>query len=257
MNDIIENNHRSPDFHPAHWIFASSLRCSTKSEVFNVESKAFNILMANTFIRSRVSPELTLKLFFSNVWKAVSLVFWIILILVILSSIGRHLAFTSSSNLTEITSSSIEEISKNHTRQNKKEQIKADMKAALLKSRQRALAAASEELDVWIADLMSRVDDPYSDSDFLDWYFGYWTQQKFGIDAITTWGIRRLNKNVPTVKEKIQESVLQEFTHKVFRPEMAKLELKSISNNISQIYTDELRKNLDKARVQYNIPTAD
>jgi hypothetical protein len=181
----------------------------------------------------------------------------VILILVIISSLGRHLAFGESSISVTTPGTNVKTENGATLRQIKEGNIKADLDTALVESRKIALKVASDELDTWIADLMKRVDDPTSDGDFLDWYFGYWTQQKFGLDAATTWGVRRFNKNSPTVKEKIQETVLREFTNKVFRPEIAKLELKTISRDVSQVYTNELRKNLEKVRIRYNIPTAD
>ena len=145
-------------------------------------------------------------------------------------------------------------LAKDGTLQAQQKNIKVGLDSALIESRNAALEVASGKLDTWIAGLMKRVDDPENDNDFLDWYFGYWTQQQFGLDAITTWGTRVFNKKSSTVKEKIQEIVLQKFTNKVFRPEIAKLELKAISGDIAQIYTDELRKNFENARIRYNIP---
>ncbi len=201
------------------------------------------------------------KKILSRIWQVISFLLWVILILVILSSIGRHLAFgeTSASVATSKTNIGIE-ISKS-LRQVQKNDIKADLDTALdtalVESRKTALRFASNELDTWIADLMKRVDDPGSDSDFLDWYFGYWTQQKFGLDKDITSVIHIFNKNSPTAKERIQEMVRQEFTNKVFRPEIAKLELKTISRNMAQVYTNELWNNLENVHIRYNIPTAD
>lgn len=187
----------------------------------------------------------------------ISFLVWVILILVILSSIGRHLAFgeTSASVATSKTNIGIESSKSLH--QVQKNDIKADLDTALVESRKTALKFASNELDTWIADLMKRVDDPGSDSDFLDWYFGYWTQGKFGLNAATTFGIHIFNKNSPTAEERIQEMVRQEFTNKVFRPEIAKLELKTISRDMAQVYTNELGNNLENVHIRYNIPTAD
>jgi len=197
------------------------------------------------------------KKILSWIWRVISILLWVILILVILSSLGRHLAFgeTFASVATSKTNIGIE--SSKSLRQVQKNDIKADLDTALVESRKTALRFASNELDTWIADLMKRVDDPGSDSDFLDWYFGYWTQGKFGLNAVTTFGIHIFNKNSPTAKERIQEMVRQEFTNRVFRPEIAKLELKTISRDMAQVYTNELGNNLDNVHIRYNIPTSD
>lgn len=233
------------------WMIASAFRCSL------AESKLFETLIINAVLSNLVEKPPFWKLILVSIWRVISILLWVILILVVLSSLGRHLAFGESSVSVAKSKANVGIESGESLRQVQENDIKADLDTALVESRKTALRVASNELDTWIADLMKRVDDPGSDGDFLDWYFGYWTQQKFGLDAVTTWGIRRLNKNSPTVKERIQETVLQEFTNVVFRPEIAKLELKTISRDISQIYTSELRKNLEKVRIQYHIPTAD
>jgi len=232
------------------WVIASAAKCSlTESELFKT--------VINAFLSKLIVKPPFWKLMLVSVWRVISVLLWVILILVILSSLGRHLAFGESSVSVATPVTNVKAENGKALRQTQESSIKADLDTALVESRKTALKVASDELDTWVADLMKRVDDPTSDGDFLDWYFGYWTQQKFGLDAATTWGIRRFNKNSPTVKEKIQDTVLQEFTNKVFRPEIAKLELKTISRDVSQVYTDELRKNLEKVRIRYNIPTAD
>ena len=108
----------------------------------------------------------------------------------------------------------------------------------MYESREIALKIASEDLDLWKSNIMKKVDDPKNNNDFLDWYFGYWTQQEFGIDGVKSWLNNRFDKNSPTAKEKIQETVRQEFTHRVLRPEIAKLEIKNIARKISQVYSN-------------------
>lgn len=233
------------------WMIASASRCSiTKSEFFKT-------LVVNAILSNLIEKPPFWKLILVSVWRVISVLLWVILIFVVLSSFGRNLAFGETSVSVATSKANIEIENGKSLRQVQENNMKADFDTALVKSRETALRVASNELDTWIADLMKRVDDPGSDGDFLDWYFGYWTQQKFGLEAVTAWGIRRFNKNSPTVKERIQETVLQEFTKKVFRPEIAKLELKTISRDISQVYTNELQKNLEGVRTRYNIPTTD
>lgn len=184
-------------------------------------------------------------------WKIVSTILWGILILIVLSSFGRYLAFGSTSSVANSTGSA----SNSTVAIQQADQLTVEFDTALVAAREAALKTASDELDIWINGLMNRVDSNQK-GDFLDWYFGYWTQQKFGVDGVLQAGKRVFNKNLPTAKEKIQEEVLQEFTNRVFRPEIAKLKLKNISRNVSQIYTRELQLNLEKIRVKYKIPKA-
>ncbi len=233
------------------WVIASAIKCSL------TESKFFKPFVINAFLSKPVVKIAPWKIIFVSVWQVISVLLWVILILVIVSSLGRHLAFGESFISVTTLGTNVEAENRVNLRQMKEDNIKTDLDTALAESRKIALKVASDDLGIWIADLMKRVDDPAIDGDFLDWYFGYWTQQKFGLDAATTWAIHKFNKDYPTVKNKIQETVLQEFTNKVLRPEIAKLELKAIARDVSQVYTDELRKNFEKVRIRYNIPTSD
>lgn len=232
------------------WVITSIFKCSI------LESEVSKILIFNAVLSNLIEQPPFWKLIIILVWRVTSILLWTILILVVFSSIGRQLAFGETS-ISVSTPKSVEIENVKLIHQIKEKNIKIDLDTALIESRQTALKVASNELDTWKDDLMKKVDDPKNDSDFLDWYFGYWTQQEFGIDALKSWMNHQFSKNSPTAKEKIQETVLQEFTNRVLRPEIAKLELKNISRDISQVYTNELRKNLDKVRIRYNVPTAD
>lgn len=232
------------------WIITSASKCSIP------ESELFKILVLNVVLSNPIEQPSLWKLVLTSVWKAISILLWTMLILVIFSSIGRQIAFGETS-ISVAPPKSVEIENIELINQKKEKNIKIDLDTALIESRQIALKVASNELDTWKANIMKRVDDPKNDRDFLDWYFAYWTQQGFGFDALKGWLNHQFNKNSPTAKEKIQETVFQEFTNKVLRPEIAKLELKNISRDISQAYSNELRKNLDKVRIRYNVPTAD
>ncbi|KST66362.1 hypothetical protein [Mastigocoleus testarum] len=187
-------------------------------------------------------------------WRIFSITLWAILILIVLSSFGRHFAFGNT--LAAPVANTTGVASKFTIAATQTDKLTVELDAALVAARKAALTAASDELDTWINGLMSRVDSS-QDVDFLDWYFGYWTQKKFGLDGTLQTGKRVLSKNSPTAKEKIQKEVLEEFTNRVLQPELAKLELKTISRDISQIYTSELQRNFEKIRIKYNIPKVD
>ncbi|MDB9496333.1 hypothetical protein PN441_06765 [Spirulina major CS-329] len=227
------------------WLAITGIKCDM------AKGKAFLSLAANLVLLDTVEIIPTWRRLLKLGWRIVSTILWGILILIILSSLGRYFAFgsvpSSVSNPVGVSDSSTVAI--------QADKLTLEIDNALVAAREAALTTASDELDQWVDSLMNRVDSS-QDGDFLDWYFGYWTQQKFGLDGTLQAGKRVFNKNLPTAKEKIQEEVLQEFTNRVLRPEIARLELKTISRDISQIYTSELQRNLEKIRIKYNIPKA-
>jgi hypothetical protein len=232
------------------WIAIASVKC-------DIAKKRGFLMLTTSFILIDSAPKISLwQKILKTGWQIVSAILWAILILVIISSIGRSFAFGS----TLIPNSAINTFAvaaseSNLTAQDKK--FKMDISTALVSARKAALKHGSDEFDVWINGMMNRVDNPNQDGDFLDWYFGYWTQQKFGLEVPLQEGKRLFNKSIPTASEKIQEEVIREFTNRVFRPEIAKFELKNIFRDISETYTDDLEHNFEKIRVNYNVPRTD
>ncbi|MBD1942382.1 hypothetical protein H6F50_08435 [Coleofasciculus sp. FACHB-712] len=232
------------------WLTTSGIKCAI------TKKRTFLMLAANLLLVNPVQVTPLWKAWLKLGWRIISTILWGILFLVILSSLGRSFAFGSTLVPTSVTGT-FGVIDSSPVIAVKGEKFTADINAALVSARESALKTASNELDSWIAGLMYRVDVPSQDNDFLDWYFGYWTQQKFGLDGTLQAGKRLFKKNLPTAKEKIQEEVLKEFTSRVFRPEIAKLELKNISRDISQIYISELQQKLERIRTEHSIPKAD
>lgn len=227
------------------WLVITGIKCGS------VKKEAFLALSTYLILLDTVAIIPPWQRFLKLGWRIISTILWLFLILIILASLGRYFVFgntpSSVSNSVRVSDSSTVEIQADN--------LTSEIDNALVAAREAALTTASDELDRWVDSLMSRVDSS-QDSDFLDWYFGYWTQQKFGLKGTLQAGKRVFNKNIPTAKEKIQEEVLQEFTNRVLRPEIAKLELKAISRDISKIYTSELQRNLEKIRIKYDIPKA-
>jgi hypothetical protein len=232
------------------WMAILSIKCNI------IKKHGFLILTTSLILINSVPTIPSWQKILKIGWQVVSTILWAILILVIVSSIGRSFAFGS----TLISNPAINTfaVTTNDSilpEQDKK--FKMDISTALVSARKSALKHGADEFDVWINGMMRRVDNPNQDSDFLDWYFGYWTQQKFGLQAILQEGKRLFNKSTPTANEKIQQEVIREFTNRVFRPEIAAFELKNIFKDISQAYTDDLENNFEKIRVNYNIPRTD
>jgi hypothetical protein len=232
------------------WITILAMKCSI------IKENSFVVIISSLMFLNYVRIIPLWKKLLKLIWTTVSAVLWAILILIILSSFGRYLAFGSTLDAHAANNTLRPTTSKSGALPQSK-QLSLDFDAALQSARKEALKTASDELDVWISSLMYRVDNPDEDTDFLDWYFGYWTQQKFGLEGIVQQAKRIFNPNTLTAKDKIQEEVLQEFTVRVLRPEIAKLELKKISRDVSQVYTNELQQNFDKVRIKYDIPKAD
>ena len=228
------------------WLTIAGLKCGI------TEKRDFLTLAASLVLLNSVEIIPAWKRLLNLAWKIVSTILWCILILIIMSSFGRYFAFGSTSSVPNYTGS----VSNSTVAIQQADQVTVELDTALVAAREAALKTASDELDTWINDLKSRVDSD-EEADFLDWYFGYWTQQKFGLNGMLQAGQRVFNKNLPTAKEKIQEEVLQQFQNRVLRPEYAKLKFKNISRCVAKTYTRELKQNLDKIPVKYNIPKAD
>jgi hypothetical protein len=232
------------------WIAIASVKCDI------AKKRSFLMLTASFMLIDSVPTIPLWQKILKAGWQIISTILWAILILVIISSIGRSFAFGSTliSNST-INTFAVATSESTLTAQDKK--FKMDISTALVSARKAALKHGSDEFDVWINGMMTRVDNPNQDGDFLDWYFGYWTQQKFGLQATLQEGKRLFSKSTPTANQKIQEEVMREFTNRVFRPEIAEFELKNIFRDISQTYADNLEYNFEKIRINYNIPDTD
>lgn len=139
-------------------------------------------------------------------------------------------------------------------------QVEKAVKESMQEAREIAEDYASQELDVWTDKLVERVD-----SDFLDWYFGYFNQKRIeyssfftGISATIAHG---LNPNNPTPEEKIAEAMTEdfqtEFAKRVLVPEISQLQLQTIASQTSKRYLNTLKVNLSQIPQQQQIPRAD
>lgn len=134
------------------------------------------------------------------------------------------------------------------------------MKVTLDNAYQSAEDYATRELDIWIDELMNRVN-----GSFLDWYFGYFNQKQIEykslfvqLSASTT---HLLNPNNPTPDEKVAEAITEdfqkEFAKRVLIPQTSQLRLERITQQTVKHYLDELRGNINNIPVSYQIPQAD
>ncbi|NEO34436.1 MAG: hypothetical protein F6K36_29360 [Symploca sp. SIO3C6] len=139
-------------------------------------------------------------------------------------------------------------------------QIDDEVIIALKNARDSAEKYASQQLDNWVYQLIERVDN-----DFLNWYFGYFTQLYFGAKGITvdvtSLITNQFDPNHPTSQDKKAESLTEEiqieFTKRVLRPEIAQLKLERFTRETINTYATELSNQLAGIQSQYEIPQAD
>jgi len=146
------------------WVVAISIKCNL------LEEEALPPLIINLVLGSTSTTVFTEQGLSKLGLRIFSGILWGILILILLSSLGRYLAFKDTVSLTVNTPSTLSTATT--TRSTKTSQLLSDVNSALATARKAALQNASDELDRWIGSLMSRVDSD-KDDDFLDWYFGY------------------------------------------------------------------------------------
>lgn len=127
--------------------------------------------------------------------------------------------------------------------------VDASVVSSLAEARASAEAYADRALHVWMQELMLRVD-----TDFLDWYFGYWNQQVLGLEGLMQYGVHFVLRHQPTAAEKLTEEIQEEFSRRVLRPEIAQLELERIVRNTTALYVADLRENLAEVPEAYRIP---
>lgn len=184
----------------------------------------------------------------------------VVIIIVIIPLLGKALIATdlspqkpigSGKNLSKEISVVIPQIPKD---------IDQALVTALKNARSQSESFASEQLDKWADELMTRVNDS-----FLDWYFNYFNQKKMELSTPFRWLHSAVahwtNKNNPppgqAVAEKLTEDFQTEFAKRVLRPKIAQLELEKITSDSISVYVAELDKNLSNIQSSYKIPQGD
>ena len=131
---------------------------------------------------------------------------------------------------------------------------------ALTTAHARAENYASQQLDLWIDDLMGRVDD-----NFLNWYFGYFNQKQIEFKSVfvqlRSGVVNLLNPDLPGPSEKVAEAITrdfqEEFAKRVLRPQIAQLQLERLTQQTVKQYLNALSENLNQIPLSYQIPQAD
>jgi hypothetical protein len=192
--------------------------------------------------------------------KAVAPFIWAIVILVVIIPLVGQLFIAKAFSTKSITTETKHPIEVVEQRQIDWSKVNEAMKLTLDHAYKNAEDYASQELDVWVDELMGRVD-----SSFLDWYFGYFNQKQIEYKSLfvqlSSGASRLLNPNNPTPAEKVAEVITEdfqkEFAKRVLIPQTSQLRLERITQQTVKHYLDELKGNINSIPVRYNLPQAD
>ncbi|MGB7445111.1 MAG: hypothetical protein WA919_28910 [Coleofasciculaceae cyanobacterium] len=192
-----------------------------------------------------------------NLIKSVSPYIWVaVILIVIIPLIGRGFIGNSlvadTANSAETTA--VVEVGRTIIDQNEIDQAIA---TAITKAHSQAEDFASDSLDEWVDELMTRVDNS-----FLDWYFDYFNQKKIEFSAPFVWlssaAAHWIDTSNPhpnqAVAERLTENFQTEFAKRVLRPRIAQLELERITRDTINLYISELGNNISSVQSSYQIP---
>jgi hypothetical protein len=183
----------------------------------------------------------------SALLRSFSKLLWVFVILIVLVALGKIFLFKSARK-----EAPPKPIQKTVAPQVDWSQVNKEVETILRKARKEVEKDASVKLDQWIAQHMERVD-----KDFLEWYFGYWTQQQIGLKSLLYQVIHWVDGDQPTAAEKITQQVQEEFAARVLRPQIAQMEIERIINEVVSRYAELLRSDLRKIPQKYEIKRAD
>lgn len=119
---------------------------------------------------------------------------------------------------------------------------------ALEEARSEARTYALGQLDQWEKELQHRVD-----SDFLGWYFGYWTSQIRGAKALFDGLKNWVDSDQPSAQEKMTEEFQREFTIRVLQPKTSQLQLERIQRETLVKFLSHFKRALDEIPKKYNV----
>lgn len=183
----------------------------------------------------------------SSLLRAVSKFLWLIVMVIVLAALGKMFIFKTDKGPKEP-----KPIEKTVVQQVDWDKVNRDIRGMMIEARLETELIAVKKLDAWIARNMKRVDE-----DFLDWYFGYWTQQKLGLKALLSQVWHWVDSDSPTAAEKVTQIVQEEFTNRVIRPQIAQMEMERIINEIVAYYSATLKGKLAKIPTEYKINPVD
>lgn len=188
------------------------------------------------------------KLFgWSELLKSISKILWVIVVIILLAGLGKTL-FKSGKKAAKPG----EPVKKPIVEKVDWSKVNEEVREIMENARKQAEKEASAKLDAWIEENMKRVDE-----NFLDWYFGYWTQQKLGLQALLSQVWHWVDSDSPTAAEKLTLVVQKEFTNRVIRPVIAQSKIENIAKGTINKYAENVRKKITKIPEKYEIKEAD
>ena len=166
---------------------------------------------------------------------------WTIILLLILSGLGRYLLFKDDGI-------------KNISRPVEKEIVPArdwsEIDSAIVTSlkfaRAEAEVLANEEIDSWTDDLIKRID-----TKFLIWYFSYWNQQKMGLKGLWNSLLHSWDEEYPSAAEVLTMEVQEKFSEMVLRPQIAHRQMENIADDVVKKYAASLQQSLQEIPNKY------
>ncbi|MBF0502778.1 MAG: hypothetical protein HQM09_21770 [Candidatus Riflebacteria bacterium] len=182
----------------------------------------------------------------ANLISAFSKFIWAVIVLIILANVGRYLATESPKVPDKIPTTIIVQ------QPIPWPEIDAEIVKSCRLARSEAEEIATKKVSAFISEMTEKVDN-----DFLEWYFGYWTQQKLGLKGIMYsvehWWNDKANLSAA---EQITYDVQVEFAARVLRPQIAQMQLENISKAMVEKYLVSLNSGLNNIPAKFNIPQA-
>ena len=180
----------------------------------------------------------------SDLIKSTSKIIWIsVVVLIVLQIWGGFAINNMRSHSRELEAKTVVTVT---IPPENRYQISADVATALGKALVSARVSASDNLETWQNDVMSRVDHP-----FLDWYYNYFTQLSIGLEAI--WA----NLTTATNEDKAGKligSFQKEFAKQVLQPPLMQIEMERFTREAINAYVSEANRRLNGIQSSYEIP---
>jgi hypothetical protein len=131
-----------------------------------------------------------------------------------------------------------------------------DIRQAIEQARSRGLEHARVELGSLRAEMMRKVD-----GNLLDWYFGYWTQQRLGLTYVLTSGKSWLAGLVVAVdpeeaSKQLQKEIAREFELRVMPGPLLEQHLEQIAQQSVAVFVQSLQEHLQDIPKRYQVPPA-
>ena len=195
----------------------------------------------------------------SQLIKAITPLIWAIVVLVVIVPLLGKIWLGTASNeplKTKVATETNLEIPITIP-QKSNSKIDREISQALQTARANSQNFALGEIEGWVEELMTRVDQG-----FLPWYFNYFNQKQFegkaflsGLySSIAHW----VNTDNPppeqVVAENLTKTIQTEFTKRVIRPQEAQLRLERITRDAVNLYVNNLSNELENIQASYQIP---